>query len=218
MSRVNNEIIMNALTEILKDSQTAVRKHTETVELHINLQKYDPQKDKRFSGSISLPHITRPRMSVCMIADATHLNELSKKDLDIQIVSVDDIKNLKRNKKLTKKFRASADAFLASESLIKTIPRIMGPGRGQAGKFPSAVSHGDDIAKKVDKVRSTVKFQLKKVLNIGVVVGHTDMETQSLISNTTRAINFLVSLLKKRWANVESLYVKSTFGKPRRIL
>lgn len=55
------------------------------------------------------------------------------------------------------------DAFLASESLIKLIPRILGPGLAKAGKFPSPIGHNDAIVGKVEDVRSTIKFQMKKV-------------------------------------------------------
>lgn len=40
------------------------RKFTETVELQIGLKNYDPQKDKRFSGSVKLPYCPRPNMKV----------------------------------------------------------------------------------------------------------------------------------------------------------
>lgn len=55
------------------------------------------------------------------------------------------------------------DAFLASESLIKQIPRILGPGLNKAGKFPSVVTHGEPLAAKVDETKATIKFQMKKV-------------------------------------------------------
>lgn len=56
------------------------------------------------------------------------------------------------------------DAFLASESLIKQIPRILGPGLNKAGKFPSLLTHNENLNTKVDEVKSTIKFQMKKVL------------------------------------------------------
>lgn len=55
------------------------------------------------------------------------------------------------------------DAFLASESLIKQIPRILGPGLNKAGKFPSLLTHNENMNTKVDEVKSTIKFQMKKV-------------------------------------------------------
>lgn len=55
------------------------------------------------------------------------------------------------------------DAFLASESLIKQIPRILGPGLNKAGKFPSLLTHNENMVAKIDEVKSTIKFQMKKV-------------------------------------------------------
>lgn len=55
------------------------------------------------------------------------------------------------------------DAFLASESLIKQIPRILGPGLNKAGKFPSLLTHNENMSTKVEEVKSTIKFQMKKV-------------------------------------------------------
>ena len=43
-------------------------------------------------------------------------------------MSTDDLKKLNKNKKLIKKLARKYDAFLASESLIKQIPRLLGPG------------------------------------------------------------------------------------------
>lgn len=57
--------------------ETKPRKFTETIELQIGLKNYDPQKDKRFSGSVKLPHIPRPKMKICMLGDAQHVEEVS---------------------------------------------------------------------------------------------------------------------------------------------
>ena len=43
-------------------------------------------------------------------------------------MSSDDLKKLNKNKKLIKKLARKYDAFLASDSLIKQIPRLLGPG------------------------------------------------------------------------------------------
>lgn len=58
------------------DSKEKNRKFVETIELQIGLKNYDPQKDKRFSGSVKLPHIPRPKMKLCMLGDAQHVEEV----------------------------------------------------------------------------------------------------------------------------------------------
>jgi hypothetical protein len=63
----------------------------------------------------------------------------------------------------------------------------------------SPIGHGEDLGNKVAEVRSTIKFQLKKVLCLGVAVGHVEMTDDQLVANTMLAINFLISLLKKNW-------------------
>ncbi len=64
------------------------------------------------------------------------------------------------------------DAFLASESLIKQIPRILGPGLNKAGKFPSLLTHNENMTTKVDEVKSTIKFQMKKVCQAALRLGN----------------------------------------------
>ena len=55
------------------------------------------------------------------------------------------------------------DAFIASDSLIKQIPRIVGPGLNKAGKFPTMLTHSDSMISKVNEVKATIRFQMKKV-------------------------------------------------------
>lgn len=52
---------------------------------------------------------------------------------------------------------------MASDSLIKQIPRLLGPGLSKAGKFPTMVTHNDNLKNKVDEVKATIRFQMKKV-------------------------------------------------------
>ena len=110
------------------------------------------------------------------------------------------------------KLAAKYAAFIASENLIKQIPRVLGPGLNKAGKFPSVLSSGDSMDEKINMIRSNVKFQLKKVLGLGVAVGHTGMSQSECVQNISLAANFLVGLLKKNWQNVGTLVIKSTMG------
>jgi len=57
---------------VLGGAKEKQRKFTETVELQIGLKNYDPQKDKRFSGSVKLPYCPRPNMKVRADAGLWH--------------------------------------------------------------------------------------------------------------------------------------------------
>ncbi|KAK8513338.1 hypothetical protein V6N12_052535 [Hibiscus sabdariffa] len=180
-------------------SKEKQRKFTEIIELQIGLKNYDPQKDKRFSGSVKLPHIPRPKMKICMLGDAQHVEEAEKIGLDY--MDVEALKKLNKNKKLVKKLAKKYHSFLASESVIKQIPRLLGPGLNKAGKFPTLVTHQESLESKVNETKAMVKFQLKKVLCMGVAVGNVAMEEKQIFQNVQMSVNFLVSLLKKNWQN-----------------
>merc|ERR1712006_60012 len=205
----------DCIKQVKAGSTEKPRKFVETVELQITLKNYDPQKDKRFSGTVKLPHIPRPKQKICIIGDAAHNDEAESKGLPH--MSADDLKKLNKDKKLVKKLAKKYDAFLASESLIKQIPRLLGPGLNKAGKFPSLLTHGDNFDEKIKDLQSTIKFQMKKVLCLSVAIGNLEMDEDQLVQNIHLAINFLVSLLKKHWQNVRSLYIKSTMGPAQRL-
>lgn len=121
-------------------------------------------------------------------------------------MSTDDLKKLNKNKKLIKKLARKYDAFIASDSLIRQIPRLLGPNLSKgteailsytvtrtvltgiaAGKFPTPVSHAEDLSTKMTEVKATIKFQLKKVLCMGVAVGNIAMTEDQLIANVMLA-------------------------------
>ena len=79
------------------------------------------------------------------------------------------------------------------------------------------MSHSEDLTVKINEVKSTIKFQLKKVLCLGVAVGNVAMTEDDLIGNIMLAINYLVSLLKKGWQNVGSLTIKASMSPPKRL-
>merc|ERR1712226_118520 len=124
MSKLSRETVNEAVAEVLKLSLEKKRKFTETVELQVSLKNYDPQKDKRFSGTVKLKHIPRPKLKICILGDQQHCDEAKANNLSCM-----DVEALKKlNKNLVKKLAKKSDGFLASDTLIKQIPRILGPG------------------------------------------------------------------------------------------
>mmetsp|Transcript_18698 Transcript_18698/g.26494 ORF Transcript_18698/g.26494 Transcript_18698/m.26494 type:complete len:231 (+) Transcript_18698:148-840(+) len=221
-NKLNAAILDKAVSDILAFSEGETvkinneekkgkkRKFTETVELQISLKNYDPQRDKRFSGTFRLPSIPRPNVKCCMLGSAAHCEQAER--IGVDKMDVEDLKKLNKNKKLVKKLAKKYDFFLASDNMIKQIPRLLGPGLTKAGKFPTLLASGEDMQEKIDEVKSTIKFQLKKVLCLNVAVGNVNQDKKEIVVNTQLAANFLASLLKKQWQNIGCMYMKSSMG------
>ncbi|RHY75380.1 hypothetical protein DYB30_013734, partial [Aphanomyces astaci] len=163
-----------------------------------------------FSGTFKLPTVPKPNLKICVIGNAVHC-ELAEKN-GFEFSTVDDLKKFNKNKKIIKKYAKKYDAFLASDSLIKQIPRLLGPALTKAGKFPTLLSGNEDINDKANAVRATIKFQMKKVMCLNLAVAHVGQTKEEIVVNTQLAANFLASLLKKNWQNIKVLYLKSSMG------
>jgi large subunit ribosomal protein L10Ae len=70
MSKISVAGVRSSVQTLLEYSlETKKRNFLETVELQVGLKNYDPQRDKRFSGTVKLPNIPRPSMSICVLGD-----------------------------------------------------------------------------------------------------------------------------------------------------
>jgi len=161
--------------------------------------------------------VPRPKFSVCVLADAKHADDAKKANVPFMVA--DDLKKLNKNKKLVKRLAKQYDAFLASASLIRLIPRLVGPGLNKAGKFPSVLNPNDNLLAKVEDQKATIKFQLKskKTMCMGVAIANVNMSEQEIATNVTMAVNFLVGLLPKNWQQIKRVHIKSSMGPPQRV-
>merc|ERR1711959_376000 len=124
MSKITRDTYEQAVQALLAGSKgDRKRNFRETVELQIMLKNYDPSKDKRFSGTVKLPHTARPNLKICVLGDQKHCDEANSHG--IPCMDMEALKKMKKDKKLVKKLARSYDVFLASASLIKLIPRVL---------------------------------------------------------------------------------------------
>lgn len=224
MSKFNSVLLEKAIMDILaysngekvtiggEEKTGKKRNFLETCEVQITLKNYDPVRDKRFSGTFKLPTVPRPKLKCCVLGNAAHCEQADR--IGVDHMSVEDLKKLNKNKKLVKKLAKRYDFFIASDNMIKQIPRLLGPGLTKAGKFPTLLAGGDDMQEKIDEIKATIKFQMKKVMCLNVAVGNVEMEPKEIIVNTQLSANFLASLLKKQWQNIGQIYIKTTMGPP----
>ena len=178
-------------------------------------ENYDTNRERRFSNSIRLPHIIRPRYRICVYGDEAHCDEARANH--IACMSVEDLKRLNKNRKKIRQLEHRYDVFLASESLIRLIPRLLGPGLGRVGKFPTLLTHQETLAEKIEQIKSTLRVRMKKQPLINVPIGHVQMTIDQLLVHLNMSINFIIGLLRKHWQHVGKIFLKSTMGKSFRL-
>ena len=221
MSKITNQGVLECITEMR--GKTKERKFKQTVELQVALKDYDPQKDKRFAGTVKLPNIPRANMKICLIADQKHQDEAKAlgygmEGSSIEVTTLDNLKKFNKDKKLIKKWAKKFYLLLATDALVKKIPVVLGPILNRIGRFPAPVTHQEPLDKKLDDVKSSVKWQLKKVTNMNVAVANQEMTDEEVRQNIVMSLNFLSSLLKKGWHNIKSIHIKTTMGGSVKIL
>jgi large subunit ribosomal protein L10Ae len=155
-AKVSNQAVAEAIAELR--SKMKARKFTETIELQIGLKDYDPQKDKRFVGTVRLPNNPRPNLKICLIADEKHKDEVIKNKVDVDTIDLDTLKKFNKDKKLVKNWAKKYSLLLASDTVLKKVPVVVGPILNRINMFPQVVSHNETLLNKVEDVRSSVKF------------------------------------------------------------
>lgn len=196
-SKITNAEVLGCITKMRETSKE--RKFQQTVELQIGLKDYDPQKDKRFSGTVRLPNIPRPKLKVCIIADQKHADEVETNGIEVDVISLESLAKFNKEKKAVTKWAKQYQLLLATNTVVTKITKVCGNHLNRIGLFPQPVTHNESLAKKVADVRGSVKWQLKKVTCLNVAIGNETMTDEQLRQNIVMALNFLASLLKKGW-------------------
>jgi large subunit ribosomal protein L1 len=202
------EQLQNALEELRKNKE---RKFDQTVELIVNLQKFNIKKET-VNAVISLPHKTKDKKIAAFLESRNSKIDTITKD------EFDDYKDKKSIKKLIKKY----DFFIAQASLMPKVATVFGKVLGPAGKMPSPqlgiiMNVEDKIIEDIkNKVNKSVKIRTKEA-SIKLSVGKQSMKDEDLIENMMAIYNALLKDLPKERENIKNVEVKFTMTKPVKI-
>ena len=154
MSKISTEQLKKYISEMLANRKQ--RKFKESVELQIALRDYDPEKDKRFNGAIRLPNVPHPNLRIAIIGNLAHCDQA--KANGVPFIDQEGLKKFNKEKKLVKKWAKPYDVLIASDSLMKVIPKLLGNILVKLGKFPIAIGENESVLEKVNEVKQTVRF------------------------------------------------------------
>ncbi|VVB82404.1 50S ribosomal protein L1 [uncultured archaeon] len=203
-----NEQLKQALIELRK---TPERKFVQSVDLIINLQKFDIKKEQ-VNLFVSVPHKIKDKKICGFLEIPSNL---------IDTVTKSEFKKYS-DKKEIKKLVNKYDFFIAQASLMPTVATTFGRALGPAGKMPSPqlgiLINADDkvIGELVSRVNNSVKIKTKEP-SIKVCIGKQNMKDEDLIENIVTVYNAVLKTLIKGKDSIKNLEVKFTMTKPQKI-
>ena len=200
--------LQNALDELRKSKE---RKFDQTVDLIINLQKFNLKKDS-VNLFVNVPH---------KVKDKKIAGFLESKNKNIDTITKDEFKKYsdkKELKKLVKKY----DFFISQGSLMPKVATTFGRALGPAGKMPSPqlgiILNADDktIAELKMKVNNSIKIKSKEA-SIKLAVGKQSMKDEEIIENIIAIYNSILKALPKDKENIKNIELKFSMTKPQKI-
>lgn len=202
------EQLQKALIELRKEKE---RKFDQTVDLIINLQKFDSKKNA-INLVVSVPHKIKEKKIAAF---------LESKNANIPTITGDEFKKYsdkKELKKLVKKF----DFFIAQAKLMPKIATVFGKALGPAGKMPSPqlgimMQVSDDAINELkNKINNSLKIRIKES-SIKLPMGKQSMKDEDIIENILTGYNAIIKVLPKKKENIKNLEIKFTMTKPQKI-
>lgn len=198
----------SALEELRKGKE---RKFDQTVELIVNLQKFDLKKNQ-VNAVVSIPHKAK---------DKKIAGFLESKNSKIDSITPDEFKKYS-DKKMIKNIVKKYDFFIAQGSLMPKVAATFGRVLGPAGKMPSPqlgiILNADDktIEELKQKINTSVKIRTKEA-SIKIPVGKQSMSDKDIIENISTIYNAIVKELPRDKENIKNIEIKFTMTKPVKI-
>lgn len=202
------EQLSKALEELRKDKE---RKFDQTVDLIINLQKFDPRKNP-VNIFTSVPH---------KIKDKKIAAFLETRNKNVETITKDEFKKYsdkKELKKLSKRF----DFFIAQASLMPKVATTFGRFLGPSGKMPSPqlgiMANVDDkiIEELKQRINNSAKIRAKDA-SIKLAIGKQSMKTEDIVENILAIYESILKVLPREKDNVKNIEIKFTMSKPQKI-
>nr|KYP59028.1 Ribosomal L1 domain-containing protein 1 [Cajanus cajan] len=226
--RVSTETVAKAVDALLKwrRSQSETQKpklfdeDEEFVYLILTMKRI-PSNSRVNPHKVPLPHsLISPFSEQCLILDdRPNKARVTKAQVQakIQADSIPVAKVLKLSKlasdyrpfEAKRKLCDSYDLFFAEKSIVPLLPRLLGKHFFKKRKIPVPV----DLSKKnwkeqVEKACSSAMLFMRTGTCSVVRVAKVRMERDEIVENVVAAVEGVVEVVPKKWANVRSLHLK----------
>jgi len=208
------------IAEMLKNNKP--RKFVESVEIQVLRKKHWNYDNRPSIRLIKLPYPRRYNNNICLIGDAEHIEEAKNMQNSIENVNfkifVFDMEYLKRFEKRKRRIMNWAkqfDCIVCSEGLYKVIFKITGPALVQTQKFYETVGHTKTLSSYFQDLICTVRFKIIRYeQNISTVIGNIKLSAAQIEENLKTYMKIFIENFPLRWAQIVSVHIKTSMGKP----
>ena len=200
--------LQKALAELRKEKE---RKFDQTVDLIINLQKFDIKKHS-VNLFITIPHKVKEKKVAAF---------LESKNKNVYTITEAEFKKYSDKKKL-KKLVKEFDFFISQANLMPKVATTFGRVLGPVGKMPSpqigilANVNEKAINELKEKINNTFKTKVKEA-SIKLPIGKQSMKDQDIIENILAVYDIILKEMPRQKENIKNIEIKFTMTKPQKI-
>ncbi len=205
------------IKKAVKEVKNSKRNFVQSVELSINLKDLDFKKpESRIRGEVVLPEGRGNPAHIGVFAEGDMAQRAKKRNLDVY--SKEDIEELGENKKKARKIAESHEFFVAQADLMPLVGRTLGPVLGRRNKMPKPLPPMAPLEPVIEKIKDTVAIDSKNNPVVHCYIGTEEMAEDALSENALVVINTVERLLPRGRGNISSVFMKTTMGKPVRVI
>lgn len=201
--------LKDALVKLRAESKE--RKFDQTVDLIVNLQKFDVRKNS-INSVVTVPNKIKDKKVCAFLEVKSNLVDTITKE---EFKKYTDKKSLKN---LVKRY----DFFMAQASVMPAVATTFGRFLGPSGKMPSPqlgiLVNADE--KSINEVKSKVNNSIKvktKETSFKTAIGKTSMKDEEIIGNILTLYNVMIKELPRDKENIRNVEIKFTMSKPIKI-
>jgi large subunit ribosomal protein L1 len=201
----------------VQDIKNTERNFVQSVELSINLKDLDfKQPESRVRAEVVLPRGRGTPTRVGVFAEGDMAQQAKKQNLNVY--SKDDIEELGRNRKKAKQVAETHEFFVAQADLMPLIGRTLGPVLGRRNKMPKPLPPVAPLEPMVTKLQDTVIMDSKNKPVVHCRIGMEKQTEEDLAENALAVIHAVERTLPRGEGNIASIYMKTSMGKPVRVI
>ncbi|WP_456482842.1 50S ribosomal protein L1 [Methanopyrus kandleri] len=211
---ITEEDLIEPLRKVVEYSPP--RRFLETVDMIVNVKGVDlSDPSQRIDKEVVLPHGRGKPVNVCVIAEGEMAREAE--EAGATVINREKLEELAENVREAKKIARRHEFFYAQVDLMPDVGRVLGPVLGPRGKMAKPVPPNADIRALIERAHRTARVRMRDQPVIHTVIGARNMEPEQLAENAMAVLREITSELEKSWAQIDSVYVKTTMGPAERV-